>query len=141
MIAAFSSMTMSTSKILCSENWATCTLAWTRKDVISNILTFRQYPKVSRLILSTCDKLVFNVVLRKVCRQIQISFNCLVRNCNVKKYQLNAGQEWWKQKNCCVKVCLIFLYFSLSKLRTKLQHEVIKRISLFNTIQETDESK
>ena len=40
---------------LCSENWATSTLAWIKTDVISNILTFRQYPKVSRLILFSCQ--------------------------------------------------------------------------------------
>ena len=63
---------------LCLENWATSALAWIKTDVISNILTFRLYPKVSRLILFACDKQVFNVKLRKACGEIQISLNCLV---------------------------------------------------------------
>ena len=63
---------------LCSENWAFSTLAWIQTDVISSILTFRQYPKFYSLIFFTSDRLVFNVELRKVCRRIQISLKCLV---------------------------------------------------------------
>ena len=57
----------------------------------------------------------------------------------MRKNQLNGVM---KVENCCGKVCLIFLYFSLSKSRRQLHHEVVKRISLFNMIEKlTNQNK
>ena len=63
---------------------------------------------------------------------------------NVRKYQLNGGQMWWKQQKymqqnlSCIFVLLIN---QIARVITSwFFHIIWKRISLFNTIRETDQS-
>ena len=71
-------------------------------------------------------------------------------SCNVRKYQLNGGQMWWKQQKYMqqnLSYIFVLLINQIARVITSWFFHIIwifhitwKRISLFNTICETDQS-
>ena len=93
-------MTMWTSEMTLFRELSNIYTSINIANVNSKILTFGQYPKVSRLILFSCVKLVIGfltLILGKFVDRFNYSEIGLSEVYYI-KYQLNGGQMCWKQQ-------------------------------------------